>query len=82
MFTALPDCCPLRGTPILYACAHGVSFPDHSQCSGNETNAHTKLRALTMYQYARLAQSIPVVVGKAYGHHIGKEMYSVLIATL
>ena len=25
----------------------------------------------------RLAQSIPVVVGKAHGHHVGKELHSV-----
>ena len=42
---------------------------NHGHCSGNETSAHMKLRALTMYLYARLAWSISVVVGKAYEYY-------------
>ena len=37
----------------------------------------TQNRALTVtvYLYAWLARSIPVVVGKAYTHHVGKKLY-------
>ena len=33
---------------------------------------HERNRELTSGQYAWLARSLPVVVGKAYEHHIGK----------
>ena len=42
----------------------------------------TRNCALTVYLYARLAQSIPVVVGKVYGHHVSKELYSVAYLTI
>ena len=46
---------------------------NHGHCSGNETSAQSR----ACWLYARLAQSVPVVVGKAYGHYVGKELYSV-----
>ena len=49
---------------IVLRCSHEIACVDH---------VHVGL-------YARLAQSIPVVVGKPYGHHVGKELY--LIAYL
>ena len=66
--------CVGRHFQILYACA----YANHSHYSGNETIVLTqKSRALIVYLYAWLARSIPVVVGKVYGHHIGKKLYSI-----
>ena len=33
---------------------------------------HKQYCKLTSGQYAQLAQSLPVVVGKAYEHHVGR----------
>ena len=65
--------CERRHFLILYACAHEVLFPDqiprslvwerHLVHKGNERRA-------------RLARSLPVVVGKVCEHHTGKALNS------
>ena len=60
--------CEGRHFLILYACAHEVSFPGQiprSLVCSSEINC------------ARLARSLPVVVGTVqYEHHIGKALHS------
>ena len=65
--------CEGRHFPILYACAHEVSFPGqiprslvwerHLAHKGNQPRA-------------RLARSLPVVVGKVCEHYTGKALNS------
>jgi len=43
---------------------------------------HERNRELTSGQYAWLARSLPVVVGKAYEHHITSTAFSFPLATL
>jgi len=65
---------------ILYACSHIVAFPDqrpYGHWSGSETSAHVK-SSVNQYssEYTWLAQSLPIVVDKGYGHHKGKALHS------
>ena len=52
---------------------------DHGYWSGSETSAHGKLRVdqYRAVSTTRLVRSLPVVVGKAHGHHIGNALHSV-----
>ena len=49
----------------------------HGYWFGSETSAHRKLRVEQTVSMARLARSLPVVVGKAHGHHVGNALHSV-----
>ena len=88
-FTKLCGCCPLWRTPflILYACAYEVSFPgqitrslvwERHQCS-SEINcarlAQARRKQIWIGPAVIQARSL-TVVGRVYGHHIGKALHS------
>ena len=81
MFTALPRCCPLPRTPF----SNHVCMCTRSLVPGPKTTViglgaklvHTRYCVLTSIG-VRLARSLPVVVGKAHGHHVGKVLHSVV----
>ena len=79
LFTALADCSMLRRTPFSNLVRmHTCSLIPRAMTTVIALGMRLVLtHALTMYLHAQLARSISVVVGKAHGHHVGKELHSV-----
>ena len=70
-------CCVGCHFLILYACAFIASFPDQRPWS-----LHKQNHKLTSRQYAWLSWSLPVVVDKAYEHHVDRHCIERLTYTL
>ena len=69
-------CCEGWHFLILYTCTHKVLFTNQTPQSLVWGLVHMKSCELTSMQYAWLARSFPVVLGKAYEHHVGKALFS------